>query len=129
MTNKLQAWRFTINVAPMIYRDHIIVWKPKPHTEADPRMTGYYHDIAEEIAALVESPFTCPVELEMDFYMKEKRVAYPTSAAHVTAKSLVPNLIADPRLLSSVTSRAHYNWDDDKNWQPRIELTVIPIVD
>lgn len=123
------GWKFTINLAPMVYKDHVIAFAPGPQVRVNPKMIEYRDDIKQHIDQLIESPFNCNVELEIDMYMKEKRVAYPTSPAHVIAKCLVPNMIADPRLMKQVTSRVHYNDDNDKKWNPRIELTITPIID
>lgn len=122
----MKGWKFNINVAPMVYQNPKIVWKPRPHLEETKQSVDFRKGIEEEISRLVSNAFACEVDLHMELYMPNKRVAYPTSVAHQVARCLVPSLIKDPRLIVSTSSRIHYNWNDDKNWKPRIEVTVTP---
>lgn len=121
------GWRFTINSPPRVYQDHVIVYKPRPHARESEESQKQRWEIENQIRTFIEEPFTIPVRLEMDFYMPTMRVAYPTSVAHATARSLVPALISEPRLIREVVSRVHYNEKEVKDWKPRTELTIIPV--
>jgi hypothetical protein len=121
------GWKFVINIPPRVYKDHVIIFKPRPHARESEESVEYRRSIENKIRTIIEEPFTVPVQLEMDFYMPTKHIAYPTSVAHCIARSLVPALIAEPRLLTQVTGRVHYNDADDPKWAPRTELTVIPV--
>ncbi len=121
------GWKFTINLPPRVYQDHVIVYKPRPQARESEESQKHRWEIEAQIRTFIEEPFTIPVKLEMDFYMPTMRVAYPTSVAHATARSLVPALIAEPRLIREVTSRVHYNAAEVKDWNPRTELTIIPV--
>ena len=122
----MQGWKFVIDVPPIVYHDHEIVWKPRPHVEIHHRNRIYTNLIKAQLEKEITGSFKCPVTIDLDLYMPTKRVAYPTSAAHLLMKSLVPTLIDDPRFIKQVTSRVHYNEDDDKYWHPRSEVTVYP---
>lgn len=125
----MNGWKFEINVPPVVYKDKIIDFKQRP-----PRLTEskqaleYRWKIQNEIEMLVESPFNCPVAVEMDLYMPTKRVSYPTSAGHMLARCLVPHLVGDQRLMRETTIRVHYNDNDAKDWKPRSIVTIYPII-
>lgn len=121
------GWKFTINLPPRVYQDHVIVYKPRPHARESEESQQLRWEIENQIRTFIEEPFTIPVKLELDFYMPTLRIAYPTSVAHATARCLVPALIAEPRLIREVTSRVHYNSDERKDWKPRTELVIIPV--
>lgn len=130
MTDELpMGWKLELLVTPIVYQDKILVYKPHPHTEESDKSNQYRYAIKNELARQITGAFVCPVKLEMDFFVDNRRPSYPTGYAQQLARCLVPDLVADVRLLREVTSRVHYPPEKVKEWTPRIELTVLPILD